>query len=137
MGAGLPCSRRKNLLKKYTTEVVIAGGGLAGMVAAYELLDAGRRVLLIDKDKQENFGGLAKQSFGGIHMIGTPHQRRLGIKDSPDLAWRDWLSVADYDVGNRWPAAWGKFYCENSIEYIFGVPNNEQSSFLPVESWAG
>ena len=82
MGAGLPCPRRKNLLKKYTTEVVIAGGGLAGIVAAYELLDSGRRVLLIDKDKQENFGGLAKQSFGGVHMICTPHQQRLGIKDA-------------------------------------------------------
>ncbi len=75
-------------LKTYETEVVIAGGGLAGIVAAYELLDHNRRVLLIDKDRLENFGGLAKQSFGGVHMIGTRHQRRLGIQDSAELAWQ-------------------------------------------------
>jgi predicted oxidoreductase len=69
------------------TEIVIAGGGLAGIVTAYELLSSGHRVLLIDKDKRENFGGLAKQSFGGVHMIDTPapapppHQRfsRAGV----------------------------------------------------------
>ena len=70
-------------------EVVIAGGGLACIVAAYELLDRGRGVLLIDKDRREKFGGLAKESFGGVHMIDTPHQRRLWIRDSPELAWRD------------------------------------------------
>src|SRR5580658_1833174 len=101
------------------TEIVIAGGGLAGIVTAYELLDHGRRVLLIDKDTREKFGGLAKESFGGVHIIGTPHQRRLGIRDSPELAWRDWQSVADYQPDDRWPRAWGQFYCENSIEYIF------------------
>ena len=84
-------------------EVVIAGGGLAGMVTAYELLDSDRRVLLIDKDQRENFGGLAKESFGGVHMIDTPHQRRLRIKDSPELAWRDWQSVADFETDDHWP----------------------------------
>jgi hypothetical protein len=100
------------------TEVVIAGGGLAGMVTAYELLDQGRRVLLIDKDTRDNFGGLARESFGGVHMIGTPHQRRLRIQDSPELAWQDWQSVANYDANDRWPREWARFYCENSIEYI-------------------
>ena len=55
----------------YQTEVVIAGGGLAGMVTAFELLDAGKKVLLIDKDVRENFGGLAKESFGGVLMVET------------------------------------------------------------------
>src|ERR1039458_5904403 len=88
------------------TEVVIAGGGLAGLVTAYELLDQGRRVLLIDKDTRDNFGGLARESFGGVHMIGTPHQRRLRIQDSPELAWQDWQSVANYDANDRWPREW-------------------------------
>jgi predicted oxidoreductase len=73
----------------HQADVVIAGGGLAGIVTAYELLGAGKKVLVIDKDKQENFGGLAKESFGGVHLIATPHQKRMGIKDSPELAWRD------------------------------------------------
>jgi predicted oxidoreductase len=123
-------------LNKYQTEVVIAGGGLAGLVTAYELLTAGRRVLLIDKDKGENLGGLAKQSFGGVHMIDTPHQRRLGIKDSPELAWSDWQSVAGYETSDAWPRQWGKFYCENSREYIFEFLSGKKVSFLPLVNWA-
>lgn len=122
--------------KRYNTEVAIAGGGLAGIVAAHELLSAGRRVLLIDKDKKENFGGLAKQSFGGVHMIDTPHQRRLKIKDSPELAWSDWQSVAGYEPGDEWPRQWGKFYCENSPEYIFEFLDGKGVSFLPLVNWA-
>ena len=117
-------------------EVAIAGGGLAGMVTAYELLDRGIRVLLIDKDKRENFGGLARESFGGVHMIGTPHQRRLGIQDSPELAWQDWQSVADYEADDRWPREWARFYCENSLEYIFEFLSRKKVTFLPLVNWA-
>src|SRR6516225_6836687 len=123
-------------LKRYQTEVVIAGGGLDGLVTACELLTAGRRVLLIDKDKRENLGGLAKQSFGGVHMIDTPNQRRLGIKDSPALAWRDWQSVADYEANDDWPRQWGRFYCENSREYIFECLIDKGIEFLPLVNWA-
>lgn len=122
--------------KQLKTEVVIAGAGLAGLVTAYELLSAGRRVLLIDKDKRENLGGLAKQSFGGVHMIDTPHQRRLGIKDSSELAWRDWQSVADYQPNDDWPRQWAKFYCEHSREDIFDFLNSKQVKFLPLVNWA-
>lgn len=122
--------------RQFKTEVVIAGGGLAGIVTALELLSSGRRVLLIDKDKQENFGGLARQSFGGVHMIDTPHQRRLGLKDSPELAWRDWQSVAGYEAQDHWPRQWGKFYCGRSREDIFEVLNGHGVTFLPVVNWA-
>ena len=122
--------------KRFQTEVVIAGGGLAGIVTAYELLDHGRRVLLIDKDTREKFGGLAKESFGGVHMINTPHQRRLRIHDSPELAWRDWQSVADYGAGDDWPRKWGRFYCENSLEYIFEFLTHKKIAFLPLVNWA-
>jgi predicted oxidoreductase len=115
--------------------IVIAGGGLAGIVTAYELLGRGQRVLLIDKDRRENFGGLAKESFGGVHMIGTPHQRRLRIHDSPELAWRDWQSVADYDPADEWPRAWGQFYCENSLEYIYEFLDRVKIGFLPLVNW--
>lgn len=119
----------------YQTEIVIAGGGLAGIVAAHELLNRRRRVLLIDKDRRENFGGLAKESFGGVHMIDTPHQRRLRIHDSPELAWRDWQSVADYGAADAWPRAWGRFYCENSREYIFEFLDQKKIAFLPLVNW--
>jgi predicted oxidoreductase len=122
--------------REFSTDIVIAGGGLAGLATAYELLSAGHRVLVLDKDKQENLGGLAKQSFGGVHMIDTPHQRRLKIKDSPELAWRDWQSVADYAPDDDWPRRWAQFYCENSREYIFEFLNSMKVSFLPLVNWA-
>ena len=128
--------RRMGDAPTYQTDVVIAGAGLAGIVTAHELLDRGRRVLLIDRDSRENFGGLARESFGGVHMIDTPHQRRLGIHDSPELAWRDWQSVADYDAGDEWPREWGRFYCENSTEYIFEFLRGRKVSFLPLVNWA-
>jgi predicted oxidoreductase len=116
-------------------DVIIAGGGLAGIVTAYELLGLGKKVLLIDKDKQEKFGGLAKESFGGVHMIGTPHQRRMGIKDDPELAWRDWESYAGFGAGDEWPKKWARFYCENSLEYIYRFMDARKIEFLPVVNW--
>jgi predicted oxidoreductase len=118
------------------TEVVIAGGGLAGMVTAYELLERGKRVLLVDKDRRENFGGLAKQSFGGVHLIDTPHQRRLGIRDSAELAWRDWQSVAEYEGDDHWPREWGSFYCGHSRDLIFDFLVHKKIQFLPLVNWA-
>jgi predicted oxidoreductase len=123
-------------METLSTEVVIAGGGLAGIVTAYELLDRGHRVLLLDKDKRENFGGLAKESFGGVHLIGTPHQRRIGVRDTPELAWQDWQSVAHYGDADNWPRQWGRFYCENSLEYIYEFLSHKRITFLPVVNWA-
>ncbi len=118
-----------------SADVVVVGGGLAGIVTAYELIGRGRRVVLVDKDTRENFGGLAKQSFGGVHLVDTPHQRRLRIKDSPQLAWRDWQSVADYGPSDDWPRAWGKFYCENSREHIYEFLDGHRIRFLPLVNW--
>lgn len=121
---------------RYEADVVIAGGGLAGMVAACELLSAGRRVLLVEKGSRQNFGGLAKESAGGVFLVGTPMQRRLGIKDSPELAWRDWQSVADFEVDDWWPRKWAEFLCESSPEYIFDFLRSNRITFLPAVSWA-
>src|SRR5438093_7218825 len=119
----------------YRADVVIAGGGLAGIVTACELLSFGQRVLIVDKDKRDNFGGLAKESSGGVLLIGTPHQRRLGIRDSPELAWRDWQSVADYDASDSWPRKWGEFFCESSLEAVFSFLSAHKVRFLPVVAW--
>ena len=66
---------------RYSAEVIVIGAGIAGVTAAIELLDRGRRVLLLDRDTEENMGGLAKESFGGIWFAGTPLQKRYGIRD--------------------------------------------------------
>ena len=78
-------------------DVIVIGAGLAGLVAASELADAGKKVLLLDQEPEESFGGQAWWSFGGLFFIGSPEQRRLGIKDSEELAWRDWMHSAGYD----------------------------------------
>lgn len=120
----------------YRADVVIAGGGLAGLVTAFELLDSGNRVVLVDKDRRENLGGLAKESSGGVFMVGTPHQRRLGIEDSPELAWNDWQRVAEYEAHDQWPRRWGEFFCENSHEYVFEFFRDRKLKFLPMVMWA-
>ena len=72
-------------MPRYESDVIVIGAGIAGVAAAIELLDRGRRVLLLDRDVEENMGALAKESFGGIWFAGTPLQRRYGIRDGAEL----------------------------------------------------
>jgi len=125
-------------MQHYKTDVVVIGGGLAGIVAAYELLSAGRRVLLLDRDAEENFGGLAKESFGGILMVDTPEQRRAKIHDSPDLALRDWLSFGDFgrdEAAEYWPRRWADAYVHDSRPEIYEWLKARGVGFLPLPLW--
>src|SRR4051794_41931982 len=72
-------------------DVIVVGGGLAGLVATAELAEAGRRVILLEQEPEGSLGGQAFWSLGGLFMVDTPEQRRLRIKDSRELAWQDWL----------------------------------------------
>lgn len=121
----------------YQADVVIAGGGLAGLVAAYELLDLGvaKKILLLEKGKKETLGGLAKESFGGVHMIGTPHQKRMRIRDNPDLAYKDWESFALFGANDEWPRKWARFYCDHSRERIYDFLIHKKIEFLPLVNW--
>jgi predicted oxidoreductase len=119
----------------YQADVIIAGGGLAGVVTAYELLDSGKRVLILEKDTEERFGGLAKESFGGIMLVGTPHQKRSGIRDSPELAWSDWNTFAHFGPDDAWPKRWAQFYCENTLPLIYEFCDQKGVKFLPVVNW--
>jgi predicted oxidoreductase len=120
----------------YQADVVIAGGGLAGLATAHELLARGLRVLILDRDTEDKLGGLAKRSFGGVMFIDTPHQRKLGINDNPELAWSDWLSFADYGDDDEWPRRWARSYVEGSIELIFDWLTGFGVKFLPLVNWA-
>jgi predicted oxidoreductase len=79
----------------YNTDVVIIGGGIAGIVTALELLDKNKKVMLLDRDTPDKFGGQAITAFGGMALVGTPIQKIGGIKDSPDLAFADWCATAE------------------------------------------
>ena len=72
-------------------DVIVVGGGLAGLVAATEIADAGKRVIVVDQEGEQSLGGQAFWSFGGLFLVDSPEQRRLGIRDSYDLALQDWI----------------------------------------------
>ena len=77
---------RSGRMIRYSADVIVIGAGIAGVTAAIELLNRGRRVLLLDRDAEENMGGLAKESFGGIWFAGTPLQRATASATAPSRA---------------------------------------------------
>ncbi|MFK8912535.1 FAD-binding dehydrogenase, partial [Streptomyces sp. YS-3] len=93
-------------------DVIVVGAGLAGLVATYELVRAGRKVLVVDQENEANLGGQAFWSLGGLFFVDSPEQRRMGIKDSHDLALADWMGSAAFDREreDHWPRQWAKAY---------------------------
>ncbi|MGH3657302.1 MAG: FAD-binding dehydrogenase, partial [Micromonosporaceae bacterium] len=118
-------------------DVIVVGAGLAGLAAAAELADAGRRVLVVDQEPETNFGGQAYWSFGGLFFVDSPEQRRMGIRDSKDLAWQDWLGSAGFDRDtDEWARRWAEAYVEFAAGekrpwlHAMGV------RWFPVVGWA-
>src|SRR4051812_41934918 len=94
-----------------TADVIVVGGGLAGLVATAELADAGRRVILVDQEPEASLGGQAFWSFGGLFLVDSPEQRRVRVRDSHELAWQDWLGTAAFDrPQDEWPRRWAEAY---------------------------
>ena len=99
-------------------DVIIIGGGLAGLVAGNELVRAGKRVAIVEQENPANLGGQAFWSLGGLFLVDTPMQRRLGVRDSFDLAWQDWQGSAQWDrlsgplPEDGWAQRWGRAYVE-------------------------
>jgi len=92
-------------------DVIVVGGGLAGLVAATEIADAGKRVVVVDQEGEQSLGGQAFWSFGGLFLVDSAEQRRLGIKDSYDLALQDWMGSAGFDRDeDLWPRRWAEAY---------------------------
>ncbi len=121
--------------ESYRSDVLIVGGGLAGIVAAFELLDRNLKVLLLDRDRPDKLGGLARESFGGVMLVDTPLQRRAKIADSPELALDDWLRVARFGGDDVWPKAWAATYVNRSLELIWSWLKERSVTFLPVINW--
>lgn len=124
-------------------DVIVVGAGLAGLVATAELADAGRRVLLLDQEPETNLGGQAFWSFGGLFLVDSPEQRRMGIRDSFDLAMQDWLGAAGFDRGVDDPAGedyWGRQWATAYLDFA----HREKRAWLhgmgvrwfPVVGWA-
>src|SRR5690606_36540302 len=118
-------------------DVVVVGAGLAGLVATAELVEAGRRVILVDQEGEQSLGGQAFWSFGGLFLVDSPEQRRMGIRDSVDLAWQDWLGSAQFDRDTDvWPRRWAKAYVQFAAGEKRHYLRARGLGFFPVVGWA-
>jgi predicted oxidoreductase len=120
---------------RYKADAVVIGGGLAGIATALELLDRDRSVVLIERAGEERLGGLARLSFGGIFICGSPEQRRAGIRDSVDLALRDWVSYGELGEADGLRKEWAADYIAASQEMVHRWLGDRGVGFFPVVNW--
>lgn len=119
----------------HDSDVVVVGGGLAGIVTALELLRAGRRVTLVDRDTPDRLGGLALWAFGGMALVGTPLQARMKIADSPERALRDWLRFGELPDDGGLRVQWAQHYVERSRPDVYDWLLAEGQRFMPAVNW--
>ncbi|TFU16563.1 FAD-binding dehydrogenase [Thermus tengchongensis] len=116
-------------------DVLVVGGGLAGLVAATEIAAKGKRVYLLEQEP--HLGGQAYWSFGGLFLVNSPEQRRLGIRDSLELARQDWFGAAGFD---REEDYWGRLFAEAYLDFAAGEKRAWLAAlgvrFFPVVGWA-
>jgi predicted oxidoreductase len=118
-------------------DVIVVGHGLAGLAAAAEVADAGRRVVLVDQEPEQSLGGQAFWSLGGLFLVDTPEQRRMGVHDSLELAHSDWMGSAQFDrEEDLWPRRWAEAY----VDFAAGEKRRWLRSMglriFPVVGWA-
>ncbi len=118
-------------------DVVVVGAGLAGLVAAAEAADAGRSVLLLDQEPEQSLGGQAFWSLGGLFLVDTPEQRRMGVHDSHELAWSDWLGSAQFDrPEDAWPRRFARAYVDHAAGEQRAWLHAMGHRIFPVVGWA-
>ncbi|PWD43778.1 FAD-binding dehydrogenase [Gordonia paraffinivorans] len=125
-------------MTKQVADAVVVGAGLAGLVATYELTKAGRRVVVVDQENRNNLGGQAFWSLGGLFMVDTPEQRRLGITDSAELALQDWMGSAGFDRDDEdyWPRQWARAYVEFAATEKRPYLHDLGLRITPIVGWA-
>lgn len=119
-------------------DVIVVGAGLAGLVATHELVKAGKRVVVVDQENRNNLGGQAYWSLGGLFFVDSPEQRRLGVKDSYELAMQDWVGSAgfDRDREDTWPRRWAQAYVEFAATTKRQYLHELGLRVTPVVGWA-
>lgn len=119
------------------SKTIIIGGGLSGLVTAYEITKAGKEVILLDQEREQNLGGQAFWSFGGLFLIDSPQQRMMGIKDSLALAKNDWKGTASFDrEEDFWPKKWAEAYLKFAYQEKYQYLKKLGLKIFPVVGWA-
>lgn len=119
-------------------DAIVIGAGLAGLVTTTEIARTGKKVLLLDQEGEQNLGGQAWWSFGGLFLVDSPEQRMMRIKDSRELAWQDWLGTATFDRPDEdyWGQKWAKSYVDFATyekrDWLF----HKGIRIFPVVGWA-
>ncbi len=118
-------------------DAIVVGAGLSGLVAATELADVGRSVVILDQEPEQNLGGQAFWSLGGLFLVDSPEQRRMGIRDSLDLAWQDWLGTAGFDrEEDHWPRLWAEAYVAFAAGEKRSWLRQMGHRIFPIVGWA-
>ncbi|MDN2565328.1 FAD-binding dehydrogenase [Aquibium sp. A9E412] len=118
-------------------DAIVVGAGLAGLAAAAELADAGRRVVIVEQEGDNSVGGQAFWSLGGLFFVDSPEQRRLRIRDSRALAWQDWLGSAGFDrAEDHWPRRVAEAYVDFAAGEMRSWLHGMGMRWFPVVGWA-
>jgi uncharacterized protein len=121
----------------YDADVIIVGGGLAGLVAAGELAESAKKIIIVDQEPEQSLGGQAFWSLGGIFLVNSPEQRHLGIHDSHDLALEDWMGTAAFDRDeDYWPRKWAEAYVAFASGEKRSWLRERGVRFFPIVGWA-
>jgi predicted oxidoreductase len=128
---------RGQAMEDNSTDVIVIGAGLAGLVATAELAAKGKRVMLLDQEPPQSMGGQAFWSFGGLFLVDSPEQRRMRIKDSRELALQDWIASASFDrAEDYWPRQWAEAYVDFAAGEKRAWLHGLGVRFFPVVGWA-
>lgn len=120
----------------YRADVVFVGGGISALMAALELVEGGRRVLIVERNGPERLGGQARDAFGGFLFVDSPEQRRAGVRDSQELAWEDWRGYAEFGPDSDLPQAWAHRYLERCLPDVREHLIRQGLGFFPLPAWA-
>lgn len=117
--------------------VIIVGAGLAGLVAGFELSQRGVPTLFLDQENANSLGGQAFWSLGGLFVVNSSEQRRMGIKDSREQAMRDWQGSARFDrEDDFWPRQWAKAFVDFATDEMEDYVKARGLGFMSSVGWA-